>query len=97
VSEQRQPPASPPGAVGPFDEYVEAEIQRLLTEDPAVAEQGITALWRGRGLVLCGEVESPHRRAEILRRVAERFPNVPISSDIRVIQTQAPTRVEQLP
>ena len=67
------------------------------TEDPAVAEQGITVVRRERGLVLYGEVESPHRREEILRRVAERFPDVPITSDIGVIRAQAPTEVEELP
>ncbi|MEH0822283.1 MULTISPECIES: hypothetical protein [unclassified Micromonospora] len=69
----------------------------MLAEDPDVAEQGITVLYRERGLVLYGEVESPHRREEILRRVSERFPDVPITSDIGVIRTQAPTQVEELP
>jgi hypothetical protein len=82
---------------GPPDEYVEAEIQRLLVEDPAVAEQGITVIRRERALVLQGEVESPSRREEILRRVSERFPDVPVTSDIGVIRTQAPTEIEQLP
>jgi len=85
------------GGAAPPDEYVEAEIQRLLTEDPAVAEQGITVIRREDTLVLYGEVESAHRREEILRRVAERFPDVPISSDIGVIRAQAPTEIEQLP
>ncbi|MGN9812718.1 hypothetical protein ACTMSW_25620 [Micromonospora sp. BQ11] len=84
-------------ATGPPDEYVEAEVQRLLTEDPDVAEQGITVVRRERGLVLQGEVESAHRREEILRRVAEHFPNVPVTSDIGVIRTSAPTEIEQLP
>ncbi|PWU60046.1 hypothetical protein DLE60_13155 [Micromonospora globispora] len=79
------------------DEYVEAEIQRLLAEDPSVAEQGITVVRRERGLVLYGEVESPHRREEILRRVAERFPDVPVMSDIGVIRAQAPSQAEELP
>ncbi|SBT50163.1 hypothetical protein [Micromonospora narathiwatensis] len=81
----------------PPDAYVEAEIHRLLAEDPSVAEQGITAVHRERGLVLYGEVESPHRREEILRRVAERFPDVPITSDIGVIRAEAPSQVEELP
>lgn len=81
----------------PLDEYVEAEIQSMLAEDPSVAEQGINVVWRERGLVLSGEVESPHRREEILRRVAERLPDVPITSDIGVTRTQAPNQVEELP
>ncbi|GAA2187122.1 hypothetical protein [Micromonospora lupini] len=85
------------GGAAPPDEYVEAEIQRLLTEDPAVAEQGITVIRRQDALVLYGEVESPNRREEILRRVSERFPDVSITSDIGVIRAQAPTEIEQLP
>lgn len=81
----------------PPDEYLEAEIQSMLAEDPSVAEQGITVVHRERGLVLYGEVESPQRREEILRRVAERFPDVPVTSDIGVIRTQAPSQVEELP
>ncbi|WP_243706398.1 MULTISPECIES: hypothetical protein [unclassified Micromonospora] len=69
----------------------------MLVEDPDVAEQGITVAHRERGLVLSGEVESPHRREEILRRVSERFPDVPVTSDIGVIRTQAPSQVEELP
>lgn len=84
-------------ATGPPDEYVEAEIQRLLTEDPAVAEQGITVVRREHGLVLYGEVESAHRRDEILRRVTESFPDVPVTGDIGVTRAQAPTQIEELP
>ncbi|MER7588755.1 hypothetical protein ABTW72_14595 [Micromonospora sp. NPDC127501] len=69
----------------------------MLAENPAVAEQGITVVRRDSVLVLHGEVESPHRREEILRRVSERFPDVPVTSDIGVIRTQAPTEIEQLP
>ncbi|SCG37754.1 hypothetical protein GA0070609_0465 [Micromonospora echinaurantiaca] len=82
---------------GPPDAYVEAEIHRMLTEDPDVAEQGITVTRREHALVISGEVESPHRREEILRRVAERFPDEPITSDIGVIRAQAPTQIEELP
>ncbi len=82
---------------GPPDEYVEAEIHRLLTENPEIAEQGITVVRREHSLVLQGEVESPHRRDEILRQVAERFPGIPLTTDIGVIRTQAPTQIEQLP
>lgn len=81
----------------PPEEYVEAEIQRMLAEDPDVAEQGITVVRRERGLVLSGEVESAHRREEILRRVADRFPGVPVTSDIGVIRAHAPTEIEELP
>ncbi len=80
-----------------IDEYVEAAVQRLLTEHAGLAEQGITVARRERTMILCGEVESPARRDEIVRLVEENFPDVPITSDIGVIRTQAPTEIEQLP
>jgi len=78
------------------DEYTEAEIQRVLTEDVDIAEQGITVLRRGDALILCGEVESVHRRDEIVRRGHELVPAVPISCDIGIIRAQAPGEAEEL-
>ena len=93
----RERPAGRP-TPSPPDEYVEAEIQRLLTEHNAIAEQGITVVRRDHALVLCGEVESPQRREEILRRVAERFPDMPVTGDIGVIRTAgAEHGCEELP
>ena len=80
----------------PVDEYVEAEIQRLLTESVAVAEQGITVLRHEHCLILCGEVESPQRRDEIVRLVSGRFPDVRLSVDIGITRAQAPSEVEEL-
>jgi hypothetical protein len=79
------------------DDYLEAAVQRLLTENPDIAEQGITVLRRDNSLVLYGEVESQQRRDEILRRVAESYPDLPLKVDIGLIRTQAPTEVEELP
>jgi hypothetical protein len=81
----------------PPDEYVEAAIHRLLTENPNVAEQGITVLRRDHSLVLYGEVESRQRRDEILRQVEREFPGVPLTVDIGVTRAQAPAEVEELP
>ncbi len=78
------------------DEYVEARIQRLLTENADVAEQGITVLRREHTLVLSGEVESAHRRDEICRQVTEHFPEVEISCDIGIVRAQAPSDAEEL-
>lgn len=77
-------------------EYTETEIQRLLAEDPGIAEQGITVVVRGETLVLCGEVESVGRRDHIEQLVAERFPDVRIDCDIGVTRTHAPDEVEKL-
>lgn len=81
----------------PLDEYVEAAVQRLLTENADVAEQGISVTRRKHTLVLRGEVESRHRRDEILRLVTENFPDVRLTVDIGVTRAQAPSEVEELP
>jgi len=85
-----------PGTAAPGGEYVEADLQRLLTEDVAIAEQGITVARRGDTLILCGEVESRQRRDEIVRLVSERLPDVRLSVDIGITRAQAPTEVEEL-
>ncbi|GLY96736.1 hypothetical protein [Actinoplanes sp. NBRC 103695] len=78
------------------DDYLEAEIQRLLTEDDRVAEQGITVQRREQSVVLGGEVESPERRAEICRRITERFPDVEITCDIGITRTSVPVDAEEI-
>ena len=85
------------GRTDPPDEYVEAAVHRLLTENPDIAEQGITVMRRDHSLVLYGEVESEQRRAEILRRVASEFPDLPLLVDIGLIRTEVPSQVEELP
>jgi hypothetical protein len=80
----------------PVDEYLEAEVQRLLTEHVDVAEQGITIVRRQQSLLLCGEVESPQRRDEILRLVAAHFPGVPVHCDIGLTRTHPPSDAEEL-
>lgn len=79
-----------------IDEYVEAEIQRLLTEENSLAEQGITVHRREHFLQLSGEVASPQRRDEIVRLVRENFPDVPVRADIGVTRAQAPREAEEL-
>ena len=79
-----------------MNDYTEAEVQRALAEDLGVAEQGITVVRSDRGLVLCGEVESPRRREEILRLVRERFPGIACVADIGVTRAGAPTEAEEL-
>jgi hypothetical protein len=79
-----------------LDEYLEAEIQRLLTEDGKIAEQGITVQRREHTVVLGGEVESPQRRDEICRQITAHFPDVEITCDIGVTRAQAPTEVEEI-
>lgn len=79
-----------------LDEYLEAEIQRLLTEHGAIAEQGITLQRREHLLILGGEVESTQRRDEICRQIAASFPDVEITCDIGIIRAGAPSEVEEI-
>ena len=78
------------------DDYLEAEIQRLLTEDGRVAEQGITVQRREHAVVLRGDVESAQRREEICRRINSRFPDLEITCDIGITRAQAPSEVEEI-
>jgi hypothetical protein len=78
------------------DEYLEAEIHRLLTEDGRVAEQGISVQRREHTVVLLGDVESTQRRDEICRQIAEHFPDVQITCDIGITRAQAPSEVEEI-
>jgi len=78
------------------DEYLEAEVHRFLTEDPALAEQGLVLHRREGTLLVQGEVESAHRRDEIHRLISQAFPDVRIECDIGVIRAQAPVDAEEL-
>jgi hypothetical protein len=80
-----------------IDEYVEAAVQRLLTEDAGIAEQGLTVVRRKNKLSVYGEVESPQRRDHILQLLADKFPDVPLTVDIGITRAQEPTEVEELP
>jgi hypothetical protein len=82
--------------MAPIDEYLEAEIQRLLTEHGAIAEQGITLQRREHLLILGGEVESMRRRDEICKQITARFPDVEITCDIGITRAAAPSEVEEI-
>jgi hypothetical protein len=79
-----------------FGEYVEAEVQRLLAEDTAVAEQGITVTRREHTLVLTGEVETPARRDQILHLLAEHLPGVAVRAEIGIIRAEPPVGAEEI-
>ena len=88
-----EPAATGAGSVDRQD-YDEAALQRLLTED--VSEQGIEVA-RGEGaVVLTGQVESADRRDQIARRVAECLPDHEVRNDIVVVPVQPPTEPEEL-
>ncbi|HKT03112.1 MAG TPA: hypothetical protein VJT31_26580 [Rugosimonospora sp.] len=77
-------------------EYLEAAVQRLLSEDGAVTDQGIDVVRREGVLILRGEVESPRRRAEIVRLVSEHFPRLRVHDDIGVTRANPPAEPEEL-
>jgi hypothetical protein len=79
-----------------LDDYLEASIQRLLTEHGRIAEQGITVQRREHTLVLGGEVESAERRDEICRQITEHFPDVEITCDIGITRTSVPVDAEEI-
>jgi osmotically-inducible protein OsmY len=79
------------------DTYTESQVQQLLAEDERVAEQGIRVMrLEDGGLALCGEVESPQRKALIEKVVHEKFPDLNLHCDIGVTRVHEPDEVEEL-
>ncbi|NUR71565.1 MAG: hypothetical protein HOU81_12160 [Hamadaea sp.] len=76
------------------DEYLLAQVQRLLAEDGG--ELGIDALRRDDTLVLRGEVESADRCREVERRVADAFPELTILNELTVPRVHKPQESEEL-
>ncbi len=84
------------GVTRPEDAYVEASVQRMLTEHPALSEQGLILRQTEGNLLVQGEVETAHRRDEIQRLIQAHFPDVHIECDIGVTRTHAPVDAEEL-
>lgn len=78
------------------DDYTEAAVRRLLSENSAVADQAVEVVRREQTLVLRGEVESDRRRQDILRLVRDNFPELMVRDDIGVTRYQAPEEAEEL-
>ncbi|NUT32629.1 MAG: hypothetical protein HOV79_06085 [Hamadaea sp.] len=76
------------------DEYLLAQLQRLLAEDGA--ELGIEAVRRDDVIVLRGEVESEQRRSEAERRVADAFPELKVRNELTIPHVHKPVESEQL-
>ncbi|MBO0870304.1 MAG: BON domain-containing protein [Micromonosporaceae bacterium] len=77
--------------------YIEADVQRLLSEHGNVSDQSLEITGREGVLVLRGEVESPGRREQIVRLVSERYPDMRVHNDIGVIRCDPPSEPEELP
>lgn len=78
------------------DDYTEAAVRRLLSENSLIADQAIEVSLRDHLLVLDGEVESPSRREDILALVREKFPDLAVRDDIGVTPYHAPDEAEEL-
>jgi hypothetical protein len=79
------------------DAYAESHVQQVLAEDARIAELGIRVIrLKEGGFALCGEVESPQRRAAIEQVVAESFPGLRVRSDIALTRVHEPDEVEEL-
>ncbi|WP_308167831.1 BON domain-containing protein [Catellatospora tritici] len=78
------------------DEYIDAAVQRMLTEDDEISEQGIEVVWHGGTVVLRGQVECASRREAIEARVLARFPDRRVCNDISVTAVREPAEPEVL-
>lgn len=79
------------------ERYTRAELQRLLTEDGAVTEQGIDVFSAGPDrIVLRGRVETPQRRAAIEERIRGRTGVARIDNEITIAGHGAPGGHEEL-
>ncbi|MEV6966219.1 hypothetical protein AB0M47_13975 [Hamadaea sp. NPDC051192] len=76
------------------DEYLLAQVQRLLAEDGG--ELGIDAVRHDDLLVLRGEVESELRCREVELRIAEAFPELTIRNELSVPRVHKPQEPEEL-
>jgi hypothetical protein len=76
--------------------YDEAALQRLLTEDAGLAEQGIEVTRREGAVVLTGCVETEERRVQVAERVAQCLPGDEVRNDIVVVPVQPPTEPEAI-
>jgi osmotically-inducible protein OsmY len=78
------------------DMYDDAALQRLLTEDASLSEQGIEVTRREGAVVLTGCVESDARRDQVAERVAHCLPGHEVRNDIVVVPVAAPTDPEAI-
>ncbi|GAA1793709.1 hypothetical protein HC028_02580 [Planosporangium flavigriseum] len=79
------------------DVYRETEVQRVLTEDERVSEQGIRVSHLEEStFAVTGEVESPKRKEVIEQVVAEKFPDLTVEYDLGVTRVHEPDEAEEV-
>jgi osmotically-inducible protein OsmY len=77
-------------------EYRIANVRRALAEDERTAELGIRVSVRGDAILLSGDVECEHRRAEIETVLREVASDMRVVNDIRVTEVGEPVGREEL-
>ena len=77
-------------------EYTDAELQRRLAEDSAIAELGIDVVVHEGVIVLSGQVESVARLDLIAARAGEHFAPYKVVNEIVVVATDPPTEAEEV-
>ncbi|NJC71004.1 hypothetical protein HC031_14960 [Planosporangium thailandense] len=79
------------------DVYKESQMQRVLTEDERVSEQGIrVSRLEENTFALSGEVASSKRREVIEQVVAEKFPDLTVEYDLGITRVHEPDEVEEV-
>jgi len=74
-----------------MDTHIEGEIQRMLAEDPDIAELGITVVCEHGTIALLGCVNSAERRDHIGATVDAAFPDHSVRNEITVVGAEAPS------
>ena len=77
-------------------QYLAANLRRVLAEDPRTAELGVQVSVRDNAVVLCGEVSSMRRRAQLEDVVRQYAPKMRVHNDIRVSVPDVPADHERL-
>lgn len=87
-------PAGGPDAEDPY--YLEARVQRRLTEDPDTAELGVRVVVHGEVVHLSGDVASAERRQLLLAAAAAEAAGRTVTDDLRVTGAEPPAGAEDL-
>jgi osmotically-inducible protein OsmY len=76
--------------------YLEARIQRRLTEDPDTAEPGVRVEVRDGVVHLTGAVASEERRGQLVRTAGAEAGGLPVRDELLVPGVRPPATAEDL-
>lgn len=74
-----------------------ARVERMLAEDPQIAEAGLRVHVRGDRVVLSGAVSSTGRRDRARAVVQDSFPELDAVDEVTVAGIEPPAEAERLP